>query len=95
MRGIYNHDGIISFSDAVRLNKAGFKPPALKYGQIWYDEGGQEWVVGESGNLVFRALSSGAQAEPSDTAGMVFAPAKTLKTRLFFWAYLLYSFIIW
>jgi hypothetical protein len=70
-----NH--IVTFETAKRLKEAGFLQPAAEFMQIWYDEGGAEWVVADMGELVLFSLSSRAQMALSDVAGFVFAPIAT------------------
>lgn len=66
----------VSFETAKALRDAGFPQPEPAEGQFWYDAGAGVWVVGESGLLVFRSLSSRAAINIADMdmSGIVFAP---------------------
>lgn len=66
----------VTFETAIALRDAGFPQPEPAFGQFWYDAGAGVWVVGESGLLVFRSLSSRAEIDIADMdmSGIVFAP---------------------
>lgn len=66
----------VNFETAIALKEAGFPQPEPKFGQFWYDAGAGIWVVGESGPLVMRSLSSRAEMalEDVDENAAVFAP---------------------